>query len=104
MSLPEISHLQFKVLASLLDSELPGRKLRDAITQEGLTQTRASFYQLMARLEDAGFVTGRYEQRTIGDVTVTERVYELTVPGKRVVDSSVEFYRQAFRPQLGWEG
>jgi len=102
MAFPEVTHLQFKVLASLATGELSGRDLRKAIAEEGLSQTRASFYQLMSRLEDAGFVEGRYEQTTIDEMTVTERCYQLAAAGRKVLDDALIFYSQALHSKIAF--
>jgi DNA-binding PadR family transcriptional regulator len=97
MPLPEITHLQFAVLASLLDGDMTGADLRESLRKLGSSHTRAAFYQLMARLEDAGFVEGRYEQKTVADATITERVYQLTVTGEKALNAARNFY-VAFQP------
>lgn len=96
MPLPEITHLQFAVLASLIDQDLAGGVLREQLAANGMNHTRAAFYQLMARLEDARFVSGRYEQRVVDDVTITERIYHLTATGMRVTREAQAFYLAAF--------
>jgi DNA-binding PadR family transcriptional regulator len=90
--IPNITHLQFLVLASLMDGELSGQELRAELAKHGEAKTLAAFYQLMARLEELKIVKGRYEQVVIGDQRVKERRYEIVAAGRRAVDKAVEFY------------
>jgi DNA-binding PadR family transcriptional regulator len=90
--LPTISHLQFLTLGVLLDSDQPGRAIRDAAAAYGFHRTSAAFYQLMARLERDGLVEGWYEQVQVGDQTVTERRYRITRAGARAWAETRAFY------------
>src|SRR5262245_15817688 len=92
MPLPDLTALQFLILRELLDGELSGRDLRAALNKHGARKTLAAFYQLMARLEDAKFVTGRSETSRIDDVTITTRFYTLTGSGERAVHRTMHFY------------
>jgi len=51
--LPEITHLQFVVLAALIDNERRGRELRTLLKSYGLKNSAPAFYQMMGRLETA---------------------------------------------------
>src|SRR4030095_5862722 len=79
--LPEVTHLQFLVLAVLQGGEPAGRTGRKAIGHYGVRRAAAAFYQMMARLERDGLVEGWYDQITIGDQAVTERRYRVTPAG-----------------------
>ena len=92
MSLPEVTHLQFLVLGALKDSELPGRLLRDVLAEHGARKSLAAFYQLMMRLEDAGFVAGWYEQQVVDSQLLKERHYKITAAGVAAWQSVVDFY------------
>lgn len=92
MPLPTITHLQFLVLSALLEGELSGRQLRDALKKQGAKKTLAAFYQLMARLEDAGLVTSRSETGRVEGVTITTRYYTITASGERAEQACIEFY------------
>lgn len=105
MPLPDITHLQFLLLAALLNGEQSGRTLRSLLEQEGHRKTPAAFYQLMARLEEARFVEGRYEQKTVEEQTIKERVYKVTGSGRAACAAVREFYASlAARQNLGMEG
>ena len=105
MPLPDLTHLQFLILAALLDGELPGRQLRQVMADEGAKKSAPAFYQLMARLEDAKFVEGRYEQKVVDGQVLKERVYTLTGGGSQVLEDVREFYasrsRANFHGHLG---
>jgi DNA-binding PadR family transcriptional regulator len=93
--LPQVTHLQFLVLAVLQSGERPGRTVRKAIGHYGVRRTAAAFYQMMARLERDGLVEGWYDQITIGDQAVTERRYRVTPAGARAWEDTRAFYENA---------
>jgi DNA-binding PadR family transcriptional regulator len=92
MPLPEITHLQFLILALLLDGELSGRKLREGLAEAGHRKSAPAFYQFMARLEDAELVEGRYDQKVIDGQIIKERFYTLTGAGERAWADVRDFY------------
>jgi DNA-binding PadR family transcriptional regulator len=96
--LPAITHLQFLVLGVLISGEQPGRTIRHAIAAYGIRRTGPAFYQMMARLERAGLVDGRYAQITAGDQSVTERRYRLTPAGTKVWNDTRTFYQTVGAP------
>lgn len=81
MGLPRLSHLQFLVLGTLIGGERVGREVRQRLEQFGVRRSGPSFYQLMARLEDAGFVQGRYEQEIVDGQIIRERSYKIRASG-----------------------
>ncbi len=81
MALPRLSHLQFLVLGILTSGEQGGRDLRSRLEEFDVRRSGPSFYQLMARLEDAGFVRGWYEQEIIEGQIIRERCYKITAAG-----------------------
>ena len=81
MGLPRLSHLQFLVLGVLMSGEQRGRDLRSRLEEFGVRRSGPSFYQLMARLEDAAFVRGRYEQEIVEGQIIRERCYKIRAPG-----------------------
>jgi DNA-binding PadR family transcriptional regulator len=102
--LPDLTHLQFLVLGVLRADEQPGRAVRDALSGYGIRRTGPAFYQLMARLEKDGLVSGWYEQVTVGDQAVTERRYRITADGKRRWNEARAFYDHVARAaaKLRW--
>ena len=91
-ALPAISHLQFLALGVLFAREEPGRVIRETVARYGVRHTAAAFYQFMARLERDGYVTGWYEQISVGDQLVTERRYRVTPSGKKAWTNARAFY------------
>lgn len=89
-----VTHLQFFVLRSLIEKELSGVDIRSLLETVEVKQTRAAFYQLMARLVDAQLVNQRSESATIRNQSVTQSVYSITKKGRSEVQKSVEFYRK----------
>jgi DNA-binding PadR family transcriptional regulator len=81
MKIPKLTNPQCLVLSLLLDEELPGRNIREKLAEHGQRSSAPAFYQFMARLEDAGHVQGRYEQKLIGGQAVKERIYTITGSG-----------------------
>ena len=93
--IPEITHLQFLVLGMLHDAERPGRYLRRALARHGVRRTGPAFYQMMARLEDAGLVDGAYDQKIVDAQIIKERRYALTAAGAAAWASTRAFYSEA---------
>jgi DNA-binding PadR family transcriptional regulator len=93
--IPEITHLQFLVLGMLRGGERPGRFVRRALARHGIDRTGPAFYQMMARLEDAGFVTGEYDQKIVGGQIIKERRYTLTSRGDAAWTTTRAFYSDA---------
>ncbi len=92
MNLPTLSHLQFVVLECLGTQRVSGRDLRAALRTHQVLKSAPSFYQLMSRLEDAGFVEGEYESRMIGNNAVKERFYRITGDGQKAMQQTCAFY------------
>ena len=93
--LPDITHLQFLILGSLRDSDLPGRDLRGVLLERGARRSSPAFYQMMGRLEDAGLVEGSYEQRVVDGHAVKERRYGITALGQAAWSETRDFYLEA---------
>ena len=93
MPLPDITHLQFLVLDIVVGTPKTGQEIRDRLSREGCRKSGPAFYQMMARLEDAGLVEGWYEQKNIdGHCFVKERIYKLTDDGLKEYLKTREFY------------
>ena len=95
--LPRLSHLQFLVIGVLRGRTLAGRQLRDALSAFGVHKSGPGFYQLMARLEDAGLVDGDYTQEVVDGQIIRERHYRVTGAGSRAWRVSRDFYAGAIR-------
>ena len=94
MPLPDITHLQFLVLASLFDGEQSGRFLRQKLEEDGERKSGPAFYQMMARLEDAGLVHGHYDRKIVEGQIIKERRYGITANGTTACRRAYEFYQQ----------
>ena len=94
MPLPKITHLQFLVLASLFGGEQSGRFLRQKLKEYGEGKSGPAFYQMMARLEDAGLVRGHYAQKIVEGQIIKERRYLITGTGNTALRRAYEFYHQ----------
>lgn len=95
MSLPDISHLQFKVLDSIGAREVSGKELRKALREAGIRKSGPGFYQLMARMEDGKLVKGWYVEEEIDGHRRRERRYKLLGKGVKALNATIEFYRQS---------
>jgi DNA-binding PadR family transcriptional regulator len=91
--IPDVTHLQFLVLGLLRGGERPGRLLRRALAKHGVQRTGPAFYQMMARLEDAGLVAGEYDQKVVDGQIIKERRYALTPRGTAAWTATRAFYR-----------
>jgi len=99
--IPRLSHLQFLVLGALRGRELAGREVRVHLEGFGVHKSGPAFYQLMARLEDAGLVRGRYRQEVVEGQIIRERLYVASADGLRAWDGSRDFYLRAIEEADG---
>jgi len=104
MPIPDITHLQFLLLAELLGGEQTGRNLRELLEKQGHKKSAPAYYQLMARMEDARLVKGRYEQKVVEGQIIKERVYKITAPGEAAYESVRDFYAAIASRRVGLEG
>ena len=104
MKIPELTHLQFAVLDILGGVERPGWLIRDKLAEVGEKKTLPAFYQMMARLEDAGFVKGEYYKVEVDGHPVNERRYKITGHGIKAVQKALEFYIDRARVAVGKRG
>jgi DNA-binding PadR family transcriptional regulator len=102
--IPDITHLQFLVLGMLRGSPRLGREVRRALARHGVRRTGPAFYQLMARLEDAGLVGGEYDQKVVDGQIIKERRYTLTPPGAAAWSATRDFYLSKIAAFDGGEG
>lgn len=102
--LPKLSHLQFLVTGSLRAGPMSGRDIRGRLEGLGVRKSGPGFYQLMARLEDAGLVTGTYHQEIVSGQIIRERHYSLTGQGHTEWRASAEFYVATLDEFGGLEG
>lgn len=92
-NLPTLTHLQFFVLTALVDAERSGLQLRELLEWAGEKKSGPAFYQMMARIEEAKYVKGRYSQKIIDGQIIRERHYKLLAAGKAARNQSLDFYR-----------
>ena len=97
MKVPEITHLQFFVIGTLMNGEVSGKHVRAELRQQGVRKSGPAFYQLMARLEDSGFVSGRYDQKVIDGQIIKERRYKLCGKGVQAWERTRDFYLEQAR-------
>ena len=93
MPLPDITHLQFLLLSTLRAAEMSGRELREELSKEGERKTAPAFYQLMARMEEQGFVEGWYIEKVVEGQRIRERHYKLEGLGERALTDACRFYQ-----------
>ena len=93
--MPPLSGLQFLVLQAIGARERCGKDVREELARHGPRKSLPSFYQLMARLEDSGFVAGSYRSTEIDGQVVKERWYKVTGAGHRANERTRDFYSRA---------
>jgi hypothetical protein len=92
MTLPKLTHLQFLVVSHLLHGTARGLEVREHLRKENVRQSGPAFYQMMAGLEDTGFVSGWYEQQIVDGQIIRERHYKVLASGRLAWEASREFY------------
>jgi DNA-binding PadR family transcriptional regulator len=98
MNVPRLSHLQFLVIGIVRDREMAGREIRAHLRDRfGVRRSGPAFYQLVSRLEDAGWLDGSYHQEVVEGQLIRERHYAVTAEGGRVWRASRDFYVNAIR-------
>jgi len=102
--LPRLSHLQFLVAGILRGRTLAGREIRDGLENLDVRKSGPAFYQLMARLEDGGLVTGEYSQEIVAGQIIRERRYTLTAAGSGAFEESRDFYLKNIKGFQAIEG
>lgn len=90
--LPKMTHLQCFIVHLVTRDEHSGRYLRQRLEEVGEKKSMAAFYQLMARIEEAGWVAGWYETEVVDGQTIKERRYTSTIEGRRQFHNAVTFY------------
>src|SRR4051794_31933117 len=93
--IPELTHLQFLVLGILRGGERTGHAVRKALARHGVRRSGPAFYQMMARLEDAGLAAGEYDQQILDGQIIKQRRYALTPRGDAAWSSTRAFYDEA---------
>ena len=92
--LPPLTHLQFIVLGALMAVQdgRAGKHLRRELARHRVRRTAPAFYQMMARIEDAGWVEGFYTQQIVAAQIIKERQYRITASGLRAWTATRDFY------------
>ena len=94
-TIPELTHLQFLVLSILRSGARTGRQVRKALSRHGIRRSAPAFYQMMARLEDAAFVDGEYDQKVVDSQIIKERRDTLSTKGEAAWSATRAFYAEA---------
>jgi DNA-binding PadR family transcriptional regulator len=97
-ALPQLSHLQFAVLEVLGTEVGSGKDLRNRLSERGIKKSGPSFYQMMARLEEAKFVEGWYKQEIIEGQIIKERQYRILADGTRALQRTKHYYTGGLEP------
>lgn len=89
-----LTAIQFATFTELYPAkEVAGRELRGALKKNHrIKRTSPAFYQMMARLEEAGLVHGWYRQRVADGVAIKERCYRLRGKGMKAWQDTRAFY------------
>jgi hypothetical protein len=69
--------------------------MRKALARHGVKRSAPAFYQMMARLEDAAFVDGEYDQKILDGQIIKDRRYTLSAKGEAAWSATRAFYTDA---------
>lgn len=97
MADPKLSNLQFLVLGVLRAGPQTGRSVRSELEQFDVRKSGPAFYQMMSRLEAAGFVRGWYTQAIVKGQIIRERHYELETAGSGAWERNRDFQLEVIR-------
>ena len=104
MNFPELSPQQETVLTCIGTAEIKGRALREALARNNFKKSGPAFYQMMGRLEEAGYVEGWYEQKIVEGQIIKERTYRMTSKGQHALAGTLEYYRERLNRNPGFGG
>jgi DNA-binding MarR family transcriptional regulator len=92
LPLPSITHLHFVILDTLYRGRLNGEQIRSKLRLQTITMSLSTYYEHMKRMESRGFVRGWYSAELRGERAVRVQLYEITVAGRRAVETTYDFY------------
>lgn len=92
MKLPPLTALQFFVVQIAECGSVAGKTIRELLAEAGSPRSLPGFYQLMARMEEAGWVKGHRVTVEVEGYPVIERHYDATPKGRRAAEQTREFY------------
>jgi hypothetical protein len=102
---PSLTHLQFLVLDLLGSSPdpLPAQLISEGVGAFFPDYSGPKFYQLMARIAEAGLIEAKSRNLDVAGGTVTRSYYRSTPEGRRAWRVSLDFYatRQRIAKLLG---
>jgi DNA-binding PadR family transcriptional regulator len=94
MPIPQLTILQWLVLEIIGGCERPGKHIREVLSERGHRKSLPAFYQMMARLEDAGLVSAQSARVEVDGHGVTERRYKLTGKGLKDLNSARDVFAE----------
>ena len=93
MAVPQITHLQFLVIDAIASlQQASASEIRKQLSEYGLDQKGPKFYQLMGRLEKAGFIESWSQPFDAAGSEVTRTFYKNRPDGKKQKQLVCEFY------------
>jgi DNA-binding PadR family transcriptional regulator len=102
MPVRRLPDLQAQILSILVGTSenrpLSGPELRERLAkEESGRRSFSSFYQVMARLEEASFVDGRYDDENVAGYSIKQRFYWITGEGEKALTETLEYWRERAR-------
>ncbi|MHC4401639.1 MAG: hypothetical protein ACYTG0_18365 [Planctomycetota bacterium] len=93
LKLPKMPPLQALVVTVLFDGERSSREIQQELAFRGVEKQMSLVYRLLARMELAEYVCGRYRQyRLVEGNTIRQRYYRLSERGYQAWKETVGFY------------
>jgi len=87
-----LTEQQFKIVEALIPGERFGKELRAHLKACGFRKSGPAFYQLMARMEEAGLVRGWYDQKIVDGQIIKQRRYKALGKAMRSFDETRQFF------------
>ncbi|MEZ5952174.1 MAG: hypothetical protein R3C12_23890 [Planctomycetaceae bacterium] len=100
--IPQITHFQFLVLDLLArnSGSVPAQTLKNNIESFVPFYNGPKYYQLMKRMQIAGYVSSRSNCIEVAGSEVTRTFYSITPLGFSVRDKTISFYRELLSFEL----
>ncbi|WOO43122.1 hypothetical protein [Rubellicoccus peritrichatus] len=91
-----LSELQYKVIGLIGVEAVVGRELRKMLAADGVKKSGPAFYQLTARMEEAGLIESSLSAKLIDGIPLKEKTYWVTGEGAKQFKETRSDYKSKF--------
>ncbi len=100
-AVPEITHLQALVLRIVSQKDWQSSKeVKDCLKNFGISQARPTFFLLMQRLENSGYVESKPISQVFSGYDFPYSVYRCTEEGRIALSNLIRYYEAFTRADI----